>query len=244
MIKRKPPRPKWTTEYLQLPAWTQREFLSLLCGLRPSRPTPSFSDPQKDRERFDKARQRFVELGVRDEKARAAADQHVKRAILAGDLEILPSLWDKKLLDDIKPHVGKKRLAEIHRAVATANLYGDAYYVAPAAAIRWAVSTGLFPNFPFSLEDIVESDRHPAKVTDRRQQVEDFLDRCNALADVPRKILRKDIWRAARHKTGRQFQRWQAEDRRTTPPDERVFSRLMSIEPKEFVEILTRQKVM
>ena len=240
---RKRARPKWATEYLQRPAWTQRDFLNLLCGLPPSRSTPSFPDPQKDRARFDKARRRFVNLGVRDEKARAAADQHVKLAILAGELEILPSLSDKKLLDDIRPHVGKRRLAEIHRAVATANLYGDAYYVARAAAIRWAVATGLFPNFPFSLEDIGESDGHPAEATDRRQQVEEFLDRCNALADVPRMIFKKDIWRAANHTRARQFEHWQARDEKATAADEKAFTRLISKEPKKFVTLLTRRKI-
>ena len=100
----------------------------------------------------------------------------------------------------------------------------------------------MFPDFPFSLEDIAESGRGPAEATDRRQQVEEFLNRCNALAGVPRKILKKDIWQAARHKTDRQFQRWQARDENTTGADERNFDRLISMEPKKFVTLVVRNK--
>ena len=69
------------------------------------------------------------------------------------------------------------------------------------------------------------------------------MDRCNALADVPRMIFKKDIWRAANHTRARQFEHWQARDEKATAADEKAFTRLISKEPKKFVTLLTRRKI-
>jgi hypothetical protein len=77
--------------------------------------------------------------------------------------------------------------------------------------------------------------------TDRAQQVMDFLGRCNEL-EVSRKIRKNDIWRYASHRQPRQFQLWQRGE--GTMADEQNFSRILAMQPSEFIAALQKKKLL
>ena len=69
----------------------------------------------------------------------------------------------------------------------------------------------------------------------RRERVDDFLARCNREYTGPGKLIRKDIWTQAGHKTGRQFEYWQKEDEDATGADRRNFERILGKAPQAFI---------
>lgn len=73
-------RPEWADEYLWLEAWTQRQFLNLLCGRS--------GDPVGE----------STEQAIQWEQERARAQVHVRAAIRAGRLTVLPSIGEPRLL--------------------------------------------------------------------------------------------------------------------------------------------------
>ena len=84
--------------------------------------------------------------------------------------------------------------------------------------------------------------------TGRRAAVDAFLSRCQQ--DLPSKITRQHISRAAGHTTPRQFQFWQAgkdrlpgTTRGATTTDERNFRRLLNMNPVEFLALLKRKGI-
>ena len=159
MSKRKPPRPEWAIEYLQLPTWKQREFLRLLCGLSPDGPRVVLPNPQEDPDGFREVRRRHNEVVAQDERKVVATDRYVKRAIRRGLLPVLPSLANERLLDKVRPCLDDETIAEFEQAVAADRAFGNAYDVDPHIAIRRALGTGRFPQFPYSLEDIPSLDK-------------------------------------------------------------------------------------
>ena len=226
-------KPRWADDYLRFAAWTADEFRNLLCGLPPVEPQDA---PALTRERRNAAY-------VRDEKRRLIADRHVRDADAVGDLKLLEPP-DEQLLEKIKSKVSGEQLEGLRRAVVHERTCDKTYRVGRDAAIRWAATRqDLFPNFPFSREDIAESGAGSPDATTRRAQVEEFLDRCNKLPDVPRRIIKKDIWRAARHTSQRQFMHWQARHAKATGQDEKTFAGFISMEPTKFVKLLTRRRM-
>jgi hypothetical protein len=75
----------------------------------------------------------------------------------------------------------------------------------------------------------------------RREIVNDFLEACNQVPGVRRKIIQKDIWTVARHQSPRQFQYWVAGDDKATATDDRVFPRLLEMTPEQFVKKLAQR---
>ena len=85
------------------------------------------------------------------------------------------------------------------------------------------------------------SDRAPEEgTTDLRTLVDDFLQNFRMATDG--KITRKQIWQAAGHKTGRQFEFWQSGSPKATREDDRNFRRLLNLQPQEFADLLQRLK--
>jgi hypothetical protein len=76
---------------------------------------------------------------------------------------------------------------------------------------------------------------------DGRQQVERFIQKCRA---TDPRISRKHIWQAVGHKQPKQFQRWQRGDDKTTAADKRNFSRILSMAPSKFIELLKSMKIL
>ena len=76
----------------------------------------------------------------------------------------------------------------------------------------------------------------------RRERVDDFLARCNREYTGPGKLIRKDIWTLAHHKTGRQFQYWQKEDARATKHDDKNFEDILARSHHDFAAAVTRQR--
>jgi hypothetical protein len=77
---------------------------------------------------------------------------------------------------------------------------------------------------------------------ERHENVEAFLLKCNAQPSV--KIIEKHIWRAVGHTTARQFQYWKVHDRRATQADNRNFTRILSMQPSEFVALLKAKQIL
>ena len=65
----------------------------------------------------------------------------------------------------------------------------------------------------------------PVVGNDRRALVDDFLRRCNAL-NVAVTIRRCHIWCLAKHRTAKQFERWQSSHPKATKTDENAFGGL------------------
>jgi hypothetical protein len=84
------------------------------------------------------------------------------------------------------------------------------------------------------------SDRLPPTEGGRRQMVDAFLQAASRVAD--RKIIKTDIWRAAHHTTPRQFQYWQSGSKRATEANDMAFSRILAMNPSEFVELLNERE--
>ena len=76
----------------------------------------------------------------------------------------------------------------------------------------------------------------------RRDRVNSFLERCNRDYQGPGKLLRTHIWTLARHKTARQFQRWQKCDEKATVADHQAFGRILEMTPQDFIEAITRRR--
>lgn len=144
--------PSWAAEYLRFAAWTQDEFRNLLCGLPPVPPKDAVARTPKE----------IADAFARDEIRRAAADRHVRDAIVAGHLKVLDPP-DERLLAKITPHVTLEELETLRRAVAHDRSCSKAYRVAPDAAIRWAASRrDLFPDFPFTLGHLKSASNVPS----------------------------------------------------------------------------------
>lgn len=89
------------------------------------------------------------------------------------------------------------------------------------------------------------SSENPDNAEDRRVLVKDFLDRCNLEPDLPQRIIKKHIWRAAgRRDNGRQFQRWQARHQKATRQDEDNFGRLLAMPSAAFVALLQSKRLL
>lgn len=71
---------------------------------------------------------------------------------------------------------------------------------------------------------------------DRRAAVDAFIRKCEQ--QLSRKLNREDIWRAAKHKTARQFQYWQKSDPKATAQDNRNFRRILAMNPTDFETLL------
>jgi hypothetical protein len=75
----------------------------------------------------------------------------------------------------------------------------------------------------------------------RNSEVDAFLERCNQHSPV--RVRRRHIWQSAGHTSGRQFEYWQASDKKATGEDHRNFSRILGMQPAEFVATLRKQKI-
>jgi len=140
----------WATKYLDFAAWTQHELRNLLCGFPPSPsgdiPLPPDTPVPSRTETADKF--------VAEEMHRVGADRHIQDAILAGDLKVLDPP-DEKLLAKISAVLEPDELEALRRALAHHRTCNKAYRVSRDAAVRWAVRRrGLFPAFPFTLDDL------------------------------------------------------------------------------------------
>ncbi len=147
--------PEWAAAYLRFAAWTQDEFRNLLCGLPP---VPPAHPPER-------TRQEINDGFVRDELRRIEADRHVRDAVLAGHLKHreLPS---ERLLEKITPHVTVEESETLRSAIAHDLACNRAYRFQTGPAITWAVSRrDVFPDFPFTLEDLSRVPAAPASST-------------------------------------------------------------------------------
>jgi hypothetical protein len=77
--------------------------------------------------------------------------------------------------------------------------------------------------------------------SERRAIVQAFLVRCNR--ELSFKVLKKHIWSAAKHKTGRQFQHWQASSEDATTQDNATFPQILAMSPQAFHERLSKLNV-
>ena len=73
-------------------------------------------------------------------------------------------------------------------------------------------------------------------------RVDDFLERCNREHQGSGKLLRKDIWTLARHKTPRQFQYWQRGDQKASLADNVIFERILKMTPRDFINAVVRKR--
>lgn len=132
-------RADWAEEYLWLESWTQRQLLNLLCGRS--------GDPVAE----------STEQATEWELERARMQVHVRSAIRAGRLPVLPSIGEPKLLKCIEA-LDSAMAAEMERAVVADRFYGSEFHVAVEEAIRWAVQIPQrFPRFPFTIHDVPSS---------------------------------------------------------------------------------------
>src|SRR5215470_7054119 len=65
----------------------------------------------------------------------------------------------------------------------------------------------------------------------RSIEIEGFLARCTVEAQFKFKVLRKHIWRAAGHRSPRQFEYWQRCSDKATAQDNVNFRRILSQKP-------------
>jgi hypothetical protein len=147
-------QPPWAAKYLWFAAWTQNELRNLLCGLSPDPPddTPLPNDAPVP------SRKEAADAFVREELRRVAADRHIRDAISAGDLKVLEPP-DEQLLEKVRPHLLLEEFDALSRAIRHERSCSKAYRVAPKAAIWWAASLrAVFPDFPFTVEDLQPAD--------------------------------------------------------------------------------------
>jgi hypothetical protein len=71
----------------------------------------------------------------------------------------------------------------------------------------------------------------------RRQQVESFVQKCNAIAASP--IYKNHIWRSVGHSKARQFEYWQACSPKATNEDQENFSRVLNMRPEKFIALVS-----
>lgn len=81
----------------------------------------------------------------------------------------------------------------------------------------------------------------PEDPGDRKARVAAFLMRCNR--ELSFKVLKTHIWAAAKHKTPRQFQHWQAKSKQATAQDNATFPPILALSPQAFHERLSKLKV-
>jgi hypothetical protein len=74
---------------------------------------------------------------------------------------------------------------------------------------------------------------------ERRQQVNKFLEECNAVS--ARRILRRHIWRLAGHSTARQFEYWQSGNAKASSEDNQNFTRILQTPPSDVIAALSRK---
>lgn len=152
-------RPEWADEYLWMESWTQRQFTNLLCGRS--------GDPVGE----------STEQGIEWEQERARMEVHVRSAIRAGRLSVLPSIGEPrllKLIDALDPVVS----ADMQRAVVADRFYGSDFHLAVDEAIRWSVRVPeRFPLFPFTNDDLssVSTAVDNSKTNVRQKDVESPL---------------------------------------------------------------------
>lgn len=77
---------------------------------------------------------------------------------------------------------------------------------------------------------------------DRRVRIDQFLEACQKFSQA--RLTRKHLWRAAGHRSGRQFEYWQNGSEKATGEDNRNFERILAMSPKEFVIQLRRRKIL
>jgi hypothetical protein len=56
-------------------------------------------------------------------------------------------------------------------------------------------------------------------------------------------VIREHILKAAGHTTARQFQVWQASDRKATAQDDQNFRRILAMCPTDFAELLKKKHI-
>jgi hypothetical protein len=131
-------------------------------------------------------------------------------------------------------------------------------------ALLTAISRRTLPLMARALKELDPSKQTPVSTSEqpmppptknitkelRRVAVDEFLHRCHE--DTGLRANRKHIWSAAGHGTPRQFQYWQSGVDRTpgvkgtrgaTEEDDRNFQRILAMEPKAFVELLTKKRI-
>lgn len=98
-------------------------------------------------------------------------------------------------------------------------------------------------------ERIAPETRQPAdskakgeRSCDGSASVDDFLEKCTQVSGGI-KIIRKHIWKAAKHKTPRQFEHWQRCDAKATAQDNVNFGRILSMDPADFISELKKKGI-
>lgn len=166
--------PEWAAAYLRFDAWTQDEFRNLLCGLPPVQPD---NPPARTRKQVKRTRTQINEIRkqinddyVRNELRRLDADRHIRDAIVSGHLrEHEPPT--EALLEKIRAHVAPNDLEMIRHAIAHDRVCAKTYRFPTGPAIAWAVSRrDVFPDFPFTLEDLARVTVAPANTPGNRLQ--------------------------------------------------------------------------
>jgi hypothetical protein len=76
---------------------------------------------------------------------------------------------------------------------------------------------------------------------ERRELVDDFLNRCNQELAIGSRIVKHHIWQAAGYKQGRQFLYWQQGNAKATGVDQRIFSRILAMAPGDFILLLRKK---
>jgi hypothetical protein len=77
--------------------------------------------------------------------------------------------------------------------------------------------------------------------SDRHTKVDGFLEQCNRVASF--KVTRQHISKVAKHTSPRQFQYWQSGSDKATKQDGTNFSRIVSMDPDTFIELLLSMKL-
>ena len=68
-----------------------------------------------------------------------------------------------------------------------------------------------------------------------------FILKCEQ--EISLKVIRAYIWRAAGHKTARQFQFWQASDPKATAQDDQNLRRILAMNPTDFESLLKKKGI-
>jgi hypothetical protein len=79
------------------------------------------------------------------------------------------------------------------------------------------------------------------KGAERREKIDAFIQKCNQEMRV--RTTRTHIWRAAGHRSPRQFQFWQASDPKATVEDDRNFRRILAMSPTDFAALLKKKSI-
>ncbi len=104
-------------------------------------------------------------------------------------------------------------------------------------------NAGIEQPAPENIGREIPADEAMKDSSDRRARVNSFLIQCNQEPDLPRAIERTHIWRAARHTRSRQFEYWQSNHEKTSKQNEVDFSRLVNMDPPDFVRLLRKMKL-